>query len=65
MAGDEISDGENAHLDATPQLRRRLGVFDSVMIGLGSMIGAGSSPRWGLPRPPRAVHCSSGWPWPR
>ncbi|MFZ2174515.1 MAG: amino acid permease [Rhodococcus sp. (in: high G+C Gram-positive bacteria)] len=25
----------------TPQLRRRLGVFDSVMIGLGSMIGAG------------------------
>ena len=41
MAGDEISDGDDAHPAATPQLRRRLGVFDSVMIGLGSMIGAG------------------------
>ncbi|MDV7245819.1 MULTISPECIES: APC family permease [Rhodococcus] len=26
---------------SAPQLKRRLGVFDSVMIGLGSMIGAG------------------------
>lgn len=41
MAGDEISDGSDARPAATPQLRRRLGVFDSVMIGLGSMIGAG------------------------
>ncbi len=41
MAGDEISEGNDAHPTATPQLRRRLGVFDSVMIGLGSMIGAG------------------------
>ena len=27
--------------DDQPQLRRRLGVFDAVVIGLGSMIGAG------------------------
>ena len=27
--------------DDQPQLQRRLGVFDAVVIGLGSMIGAG------------------------
>ena len=41
MAGDEVSEGNDVHPPARPQLRRRLGVFDSVMIGLGSMIGAG------------------------
>ncbi|MFC9557698.1 APC family permease [Rhodococcus sp. NPDC056960] len=39
MAGNE--DSNHAHSTATPHLHRRLGVFDSVMIGLGSMIGAG------------------------
>lgn len=33
---------ENPHFeDSGPRLRRRLGLFDAVMIGLGSMIGAG------------------------
>src|SRR6476661_600832 len=39
MAGNE--DSNHAHSTETPHLHRRLGVFDSVMIGLGSMIGAG------------------------
>ncbi|RZL84103.1 MAG: amino acid permease [Rhodococcus sp. (in: high G+C Gram-positive bacteria)] len=41
MAANEASEHDHAQPAATPGLRRRLGVFDSVMIGLGSMIGAG------------------------
>ncbi|MFC0446827.1 APC family permease [Rhodococcus jostii] len=41
MAANDASEQDHAHPAATPGLRRRLGVFDSVMIGLGSMIGAG------------------------
>ncbi|AXK31595.1 APC family permease [Streptomyces armeniacus] len=33
--------GGAAHAEAHDELRRRLGVFDAVVIGLGSMIGAG------------------------
>ena len=47
------------------RLARRLTTRDAVVIGLGSMIGAGSSPR--SPRPPRrpVPGCCSAWRSPR
>ena len=44
VSGGPVSDGNSANTSTTaaPQeLRRRLGTFDAVVIGLGSMIGAG------------------------
>ena len=48
----------------TPELRRSLGVFDAVVIGLGSMVGAGIFVALAPAAAPPVRDCCWGWPSP-
>ena len=53
--GDDGTNESTASATHEAALERRLGLFDAVTVGAGSMIGAGVFSAWGPPPMPREL----------